>query len=90
MDLRVGLGGISTGISVYYCLYIRFRTRRLGVLEDVVLLPGPPGWSGAKAVMSHTLPSTTIQQSVSELCLEISLTESNFVWVMISCLEEYR
>jgi hypothetical protein len=41
-------------------------------------LPGPPGWSGAKPVMSHTCPSTTIQQSVLELCLEISEADNSF------------
>ena len=38
-------------------------------------LSPPPGWSGANSPISHTFPSTTIQQSSMELCLEISSTE---------------
>lgn len=39
------------------------------------MIAGPPGCSGAKPVMSQTTPSTTIQQSSSLLCEEISCTE---------------
>lgn len=38
-------------------------------------MPGPPGCSGAKPVMSQTWLFTTIQQSVSLLWRDISSTE---------------
>lgn len=48
------------------------------------LLCGAPGCSGANSVMSHTLPSTTIQQSSGVLCFEISSTESSFPSAMMA------
>lgn len=74
----VGVCGVAAGIFVYYYVVLSARTRVGGLakgLDNGDRLPGPPGWSGAKPVRSHTCPSTTIQQSASELCFETSETD---------------
>ncbi len=76
MDFVVGLRCVMAGVLEDYCIVSDCYegNERLAIWEKI-LLPMPPGCSGANSVRSQTCPSTTIHRSFALLCSVICSVE---------------
>lgn len=75
MDFVVGLRCVTAGVLEDYCVVSDCYEGNERLAIGKILLPMPPGCSGANSVRSQTCPSTTIHRSFALLCSAICWVE---------------